>query len=435
MRTVAIALLVASCAFLAGCPKAPIGQFSPVEDFDRPLPPGELALRKITNPADLPDITMACQFTYDMRPAITHSLNYMAKPSSQRFFPYGEITHHQVVESLKAMDAILATTKAPEQMRDEIMQKFDVYTSVGWDGSGTVLFTGYYTPIFSGSMQKTDVFRCPLYKSPPGLQKDADGNILGMKGKDGVMRKMPPRGELEASGALAGCELAWMADPFEVYIAHVQGSAKLRLPDGKLVTVGYAANNGYEYNSVGKEMIAEGKIEKKDLSLAKLISYFKEHPDDVASYVNRNPRFVFFDMNEGPPRGSLNEPVTPRRSIATDKEVYPRACIAMVAAPLPLRHSGGVQVLPYQGFALDQDTGGAIRAPGRCDIYVGVGDQAAELAGQTYNKGRLYYFFLKPAFVPPPVLKPATTAPTPAGPARPRPAPGGTPVGAPAGTP
>jgi membrane-bound lytic murein transglycosylase A len=410
-RAAAALLLLGLCVSLAGCPKKLPQPMSPEEDFDRPLPPGELALRKITDPADVPDFTMACEFTYDLRQAIAHSLSYLAKPSSHRYFPYGEITHHHAVEGLKAFDAMLATGKGPDRMRDEILRRFDVYTSVGWDGSGTVLFTSYYTPIFDASAAPSSVFRYALYKPPPGLLKDDEGNVLGFRGPDGVIRKLPPRRELERSGMLRGLELAYLADPFEAYIAHVQGSAKLRMPDGKIVTVGYAAHNGHEYHSIAKEMVAEGKIARKELSLARMIAYFKTHPGEVDEYVYRNPRFVFFAPGEGPPHGSLNEPVTAMRSIATDKEVYPRGCLALISAPLPLRHGGGIDLLPYVGFALDQDTGGAIRAPGRCDIYVGVGDQAGEVAGRTYAKGRLYYLFLKPSLVPPPVLHPATTKP------------------------
>jgi len=413
MRNAAIVALACLSAGLAGCPQKTPQPMSPVEDFDRPLPPGELALRKITDPADLPDITLACQFTYDLRTSLAHSLNYLSKPSSRQFFPYGDISHHHAVESLKAFDALLAAGMPPEAMREEILRRFDVYTSVGWDGSGTVLFTSYYTPIFEASLQPDGRYRYPLYRPPAGLMKDPLGNVLGVRAADGTLRKLPPRGELEASGQLGGLELVWLTDPFEAYIAHVQGSAKLRLPDGQLITVGYAAHNGHEYNSIAKEMIADGKLSQRELSLARMIAYFRAHPEEVSSYVNRNPRFVFFARSDGPPHGSLNEPVTRMRTIATDKDVYPRACLAIIDAPLPLRHSGGIEVLPYQGFALDQDTGGAIRAPGRCDIYVGIGDQAGQIAGQTYSKGRLYYLFLKTDLLPLPVLReqeiPATT--------------------------
>ncbi len=179
---------------------------------------------------------------------------------------------------------------------------------------------------------------------------------------------------------LAGTELVFLADPFEVYIAHVQGSARLRLGDGKMVTVGYAANNGHDYVSVGKELVKDGKIAPEALSLQAMIDYFRAHPQEVQEYTWRNPRFVFFAVHEGAPHGSLNEPVTPLRTIATDKAIFPRAALAMVVTNLP-RRLDGVQPRPYRGFALDQDTGGGIRAAGRCDIYMGIGDQAGKLAG------------------------------------------------------
>ena len=397
MHTTWIVLFVACSIALTGCAKKRPQPMNIGEDFERPLPPGQLALRKITDPAEIPDITMACEFTYDLRKSVAHSLNYMSKPSSQRYFPYGDITHAHAVASLKTFDQLLAANLPPDRLRAEILQRFDVYTSVGWDGSGTVLYTSYYTPIFNASPAPTERFRYPLYKPPAGLVKDTEGNVQGIRQPGGSLAPLPARAGLPASGLLTGNELVYLEDEFEVYIAHVQGSAKLRMPDGKIVTVGYTAHNGHEYNSIAKEMIADGKMKKRGLSLATMIAYFKAHPGEVKLYVDRNPRFVFFATSDGPPRGCLNEPVTTMRTIATDKEVYPRACLAMVAAPLPLRHSGGIEVLPFKGFVLDQDAGGAIRAPGRCDLYVGIGDKAGELAGQTYSKGRLYYFFLKSA--------------------------------------
>jgi membrane-bound lytic murein transglycosylase A len=126
-----------------------------------------------------------------------------------------------------------------------------------------------------------------------------------------------------------------------------------------------------------------------------MIDYFKRYKDQVATYVRRNPRFVFFKKEDGPPRGSLNEPVTAFRSIATDKSIFPRGCLTFISTTLPQARGGTVVNRLYSGFALDQDTGGAIRAAGRCDVYMGQGDTAGKLAGQTYQEGRLYYLFLK----------------------------------------
>ena len=123
--------------------------------------------------------------------------------------------------------------------------------------------------------------------------------------------------------------------------------------------------------------------------------------EEVETYVQANPRYVFFQSSEGTPRGSLNEPVTPWRTIATDKSIFPRASLTFLSTTLPSIQAGQITMGPYGGFALDQDTGGAIRAPGRCDVYMGEGDEAGQLAGQTYQEGRLYYLFIRPESLAP----------------------------------
>ena len=363
--------------------------------YDNPLPPGQNALPKITTPDEIPDFTMACLDLRDLRPAIDRSLNYLKKPSSRKFFPSGEITHDKAVQSLNGFADLLDSGLRGRQLDEAIRSRFDVYMSVGCDNEGTVLFTGYYTPILAGSTVRTERFKYPLYKQPENLVKGADGEILGRRGADGQVRPYPPRAVIEDSGMLRNTELVWLSDPFEAYIAHVQGSAKVRLPDGSLTGVGYAANNGHEYRSISKAMVDDGRIDRSQLNLTAMIEYFKKRTEQVRTYTRLNPRYVFFQAEDGNPRGSLNEPVTAMRSIATDKSIFPRACMTYISTYLPRMAGEGVVSEVYNGFALDQDTGGAIRAPGRCDVYMGQGDKAGRLAGHTYQEGRLYYLFLK----------------------------------------
>ena len=363
--------------------------------YDRPLPPGRFALRKITDPLEIPDFTQACLNLADLRKAIDHSLSYLHKPSSRQFYPSGQITHAQAMESLDAFAEMLDSGLSGSQLNLAIRERFDVYISIGCDDMGTVLFTGYYTPIFDGSMERTDRFGYPLYEQPEDLVKGPTGEIIGRRGADGQISQYPSRDVIEKSGMLEGKELVWLGDPFEAYIAHVQGSAKIRLSDGSLTTVGYAANNGHEYQSVAHALVRDGRISGEQISLSAMINYFKRFKDQVQMYVRRNPRFVFFRKEGGPPLGCLNEPVTTLRSIATDKSIFPRAYMAFISTTLP-QAMGEVSVKQvYAGFALDQDAGGAIRAPGRCDVYMGQGEMAGKLAGQTYQEGRLYYLFLK----------------------------------------
>jgi len=397
MRACVRWMVTVVCAFAAGCgPKATDTYEAPrAPEYSRPLPPGRLALRRLTDLTQLPDFTKACADLPGLRESIAASLNYLAKPSALQHFPYGPITHADAVESLEAFDALIASGASGEQLNAAIRQRFDVYTSVGWNGRGGVLFTAYYTPIFDASAVRTDYYRYPLYRPPEGLTKGPAGQILGVRLFDGTINLLPERRYLELSGLLDGRELVYLSDPFEAYIAHVQGSARLRMPDGNLTTVGYAASNGREYRSVAKALVDDKRIRADQISLQAMIEFFADNPDLVDNYVKRNPRYIFFQRTHDRPRGSLNEPVTPMRTIATDKTVYPRACLAFVQAALPRRVGDRVVALPYEGFALDQDTGGAIRAPGRCDIYIGVGDEAGDLAGRTQTEGRLYYLFLK----------------------------------------
>jgi len=406
MKRAAVPLVLAAMALAdLGCPKREIGtlvETIPAEpNYERPLPPGQLALRKLSD-RDFPDLSAACGDTAGLLEAIGHSLSYLSKPSSRAAFPYGQITHEHAVASLKAFaDLLRAFAGSPGQFNAAVRQRFDAYISVGCDDRGTVLFTGYYTPIFEAAPARGGRFRWPLYRQPGDLVKAPDGAALGRRGADGRLSTYPDRRTIESTNMLAGGELYWLADPFEAYVAQVQGSARLRLPDGRLVTVGYTANNGHEYVSVGKALVADGKIAARELSLHSMINYFKAHPYDVQAYTWRNPRYVFFAEGGPEPRGCLNEPVTMMRSIATDKSVFPRACLAVVATRLPLpRLDGSADYAPYVGFALDQDAGGAIRAPGRCDLYMGTGDEAGRRAGHTRQEGKLYYLFLKPQMVP-----------------------------------
>ena len=392
-KSVLFCTLLVILVVIAGCRTA-VEKVEKIP-YDRPLGPGQAALRKITDPDKIPDFTYACYGLSDLKEAIGHSLNYLTKPSSREFFPYGPFSHGHMVASLEAFEEMLENGLTGKELNAEIRRRFDVYESVGCDDEGTVLFTGYYTPIFDGSMKKTATFQYPLYKQPKDLIKDPKGTIKGRKMPDGTISPYPSREEIETTGMLKGGELLYLSDPFEVYIAHVQGSAIIRQSDGELITVGYAANNGYEYTSVAREMLADKTLSGETMSLSAMIDYFKKNPDQVEQYVNKNPRFVFFQMGQTTPRGSLNTPVTPMRTIATDKSVYPRACMAFISTTLPRLSGAGIVHRRYIGFALDQDTGGAIRAPGRCDIYMGIGDDAGKVAGQVYREGKLYYLFLK----------------------------------------
>jgi membrane-bound lytic murein transglycosylase A len=375
------------------------------EDVESPLAPGEWGLEKL-DPKDYPDMKAAFMDRDNLEKALDKSIQWLNTKSSRQVYaktgPYagketgvGPITHDQVLATLQDVKQMLHTAKSPEEFQQDVLTRYDVYTSKGYNRKGDVWFTGYYTPIFHASRTRTGEYQYPIYSRPPDLISDASGEIGGQRAADGSLHPYPTRREIVTNNLLAGQELLWFKDKFEPYIVQVQGSAKVILPDNTSILVGYAGKNGREYHGVGAELVKDGKIIKKQLSLPAVMAYFNEHPQEIDDYVLRNDSFAFLKIYAPTewPSGSLGVQVTAQRSLATDKTIFPRASLTFIACDKP--DTTG-EVKPYTGFLLDQDTGGAIRAAGRADIYMGVGDAAGQQAGRQYSKGRLYYLFLKP---------------------------------------
>jgi membrane-bound lytic murein transglycosylase A len=134
--------------------------------------------------------------------------------------------------------------------------------------SDQVLFTGYYEPVFRASRVRTEQFRYPLYRLPPDFDRWA--------------RPHPTRAELETRDWLKGLEIAWLADPFEAFLVHVQGSARLDLGQGQVLTVGYAGKTDRPYTSVGRELVRDGKMKLEEVTLQSLQAYFRQHPHELS---------------------------------------------------------------------------------------------------------------------------------------------------------
>src|SRR5262249_36486990 len=156
----------------------------PEKDYNRPLPPGKLALRKIL-PEMSPDFSRGFYGRNGLEQSIRNSLGYLARPSSRKYFPYGDISHDRAAASLQAFLTLLNEARSPQDFDARIRERFDVYQSVGCDDAGTVLYTGYYTPIFEGRKTREGPFQFPLYKTPPDLVKDAEGQTIGRRRPDG----------------------------------------------------------------------------------------------------------------------------------------------------------------------------------------------------------------------------------------------------------
>ncbi len=393
-----LSIAVATVILLTGCSQqAEPAKVAATKNYNRPLPAGTMPLRKVRSPERMPDLAAAwSQRDVFLGDAMDRSIAWYDAPSSRQWFPCCNITHEQAKASVVAMRELMRTTPDPDTFAEEVERRFDVYESVGCDGDGTVLFTGYYAPDFNASRTRSERFNTPLYGRPHDLATHPlDGKPLGRMLPDGTIVTYPARRTIERTGMLDGTEVVWLEDPLSAYIVHVNGSAKLRMDDGTIAYFGYAGKTDRPYTGLGRSMVDSGYLQESELSLPAIRRAWQRDPDGIEELIHRNENYVFFQEYSGDswPAGSLGVPVTAERSLATDKTIFPRGSIVLVDTDAVTLSSGP---RPFVQFMLDQDTGGAINAPGRADIFMGIGATAEILAGGQYAEGRMYYFFLKP---------------------------------------
>lgn len=324
--------------------------------------------------------------------SIDYSLRYLATPkaaATYQTYPIPGITLERVRRSLVRFRQLLLTSSSPAQLQAAVNREFEVYQSVGNDDQGTVLFTGYFEPIYTASRTPSAEYRYPLYRLPTNFNnwRKPHPTRADLEGVDGFGKNSP----------LSGLELVWLRDRFQAFLVHVQGSARLQLSDGSLMTVGYAGKTDYPYTSVGRELVKDGKLPLEGLTLPVLIDYFSQFPSELDQYLPRNQSFVFFrETNGAPATGSLGVPVTAERSIATDKSLMPPGALALIQTRIPYPNvQGQLESRWVSRYVLDQDTGSAIKGPGRVDIFMGTGVLAGDRAGVIGGNGNLYYLLLK----------------------------------------
>ena len=377
-------------------------------DYDRPLAPGERALRKVDDPSRVP-IAAAYDARDDaLSKALERSELWFLKPSTDQWFPKEEVSHEQAEASVREARRLVGQGLPTQEFVAEFLRLFDVYESVGYDRRGGVLFTGYFAAELEGSRTRTDKYRFPIYKRPADLVTDENtGEPRGRKLEDGSLVPYPTRAEIESSGMLKGSELVWLGDSLSAFVVHVNGSAKIKLEDGSILYVGYAGKNGRDYTSLGQLMIDAGMMRPEERGLAAIRRIYAQQPAAVEELMKRNDSFVFFReaTADSWPSGSLGFPVTEMTTLATDKHIFPRAGLVLVDTTGLAR---GTAQQDVRRFMVDQDTGGAINAPGRADIFMGVGPAAEALAGEQRSGGHLYYFFLKPDQIPAPAAPAAS---------------------------
>ena len=227
-------------------------------------------------------------------------------------------------------------------------------------------FTGYYEPELDGAMEKSDRFAYPVYAMPDDAQE--------------LSRRDITNGALDGRGL----EIVWLADPVDLFFLQIQGSGRIRLPDGTGLRVGFAGKNDRPYRSVGKEMIGQG-ILSPGSSAEDMKDWLKAHPKQGAKLMQHNQSYVFFKAMdhlspELGPVGTMGKPVTALRSIAVDPEYVPLGAPVWLALDAPCH---------MKSLTIAQDTGSAIKGAQRADLFFGTGTDAGNKAGALNQGGQM----------------------------------------------
>lgn len=267
------------------------------------------------------------------------------------------------------------------------------------NGDPNGLFTGYYEPLLEGSRLRIGKYQTPLLRRPADLvmvqlglfRPEWRGDRIAGRVVAGNLVPYPTRAEIER-GALDANQLAlyWVSDPVDAFFLEVQGSGKVRLPDGRTVSLGYDGQNGRPYVSIGKVLVERGQLTKEQVSLDSIKRWIRAHPAEGRALLDDNPSYVFFREMEGEtPIGAEGAVLTPGRSLAVDRAYLPLGAPMFVDA-----HDDNGDV---RRLVVAQDTGGAIRGPVRGDLFWGFGAEAERRAGPMKAHGRYYLFLPKAA--------------------------------------
>jgi membrane-bound lytic murein transglycosylase A len=267
-------------------------------------------------------------------------------------------------------------------------------------GEAAGFLTGYYEPIVEGSRTWSEEFQVPVYRKPSNLIPGGRRRITdGFPNKGSVGRKFGrkkivpyyDRAEIE-EGVLTGrnLEICWLKNPIDLLFIQIQGSARIRLPDGEMVRINYAAHNGYPYTPVGRPLIEMGAIPREEMSMDRIRKWMEENTDVAREVRWKNRSYVFFREAQlsavEEPKGAQGVSLTPGRSIAVDRALHIYGTPFYIEAELPI--DSAQPTTRFRRLMVGQDTGSAIVGPARADVYFGAGQEAGTVAGRIRHPGR-----------------------------------------------
>ena len=264
------------------------------------------------------------------------------------------------------------------------------------------LFTGYYSPLFKGSLKKTPYYSVPIYGLPKQLitahlnkfnaefkNKKIIGRVVGQQLVPYYTSQQIDAGALDGVAPV----IAWVHSPLERLTLGIEGSGIVKLTNGKKLVLGYAGENGAPYTAIAKVLIEKGVMTYDNASMQHIAEYFKQHPNQMQTILHRNKSFVFFTVLKQPDAlGAQGIALTPGYSMAVDRHWLPMGAPLWLTTTRP--NEDGTTQKKLHRLMIAQDTGGAIRGPVRGDFYWGAGERAAAIAGRMKNHG--YYWVLLP---------------------------------------
>lgn len=261
------------------------------------------------------------------------------------------------------------------------------------------LFTGYYEPELRGSKTRSGPYQVPLYARPPDLltidlgqfYPDLAKELIVGRAKNGRLTPYPTRTAIDNGALGAGARpLVWVDSAVDAFFLHIQGSGRVRLTDGSMLRLGFAASNGRAYTAIGKILVDRGQIPRDRVSMQSIRVWLAAHPDAASKVMGQNARYIFFRPIPGAgPVGAQGVALTAGRSLAIDRTLLPMGAPLWVETRDPLDPTQ-----PFRRLMIAQDTGSAIKGAVRGDIFFGHGRLASRRAGLMKQPGR--YFILLP---------------------------------------
>ncbi|CRM17384.1 MULTISPECIES: murein transglycosylase A [Pseudomonas] len=288
-------------------------------------------------------------------------------------------------------------------VRGFLKERLDVFGLRSAQDSANGLITGYYEPVYPGSLTETASAHVPVYGVPDDLiivnlesiYPELKGKRLRGRLEGRVIKPYDDAATVNSQGSTAK-PIAWLTNPMDLQFLQIQGSGRIQLADGRQLRVGYGDQNGYPYRPIGRWLVEQGELKKEDVTMGAISAWAKANPQRIPELLASNPSYVFFsarpDSNEGP-RGSLNVPLTAGYSVAVDRKVIPLGSLLWLSTTKP---DGSPIARPVAA----QDTGGAITGEVRADLFWGTGEAAGELAGNMKQQGQIWMLWPKGVALP-----------------------------------